>query len=396
MVYPARSGRLNGGKVIQNLCGPFLGETYSEDASQGSHGAQCKGPLHKKTMTVSFTDADEHTNQSVAWMQRTLDRIGFDYKEQKDKIRQSAGYEDGFYGRSEITFTATLDEIRANFLGLGEGLPLDRFMYRSARFGIPSPEPEVDVNSGILHITPHPFKSCEIRFRALSTREWKALPGHVYSLGLPDLPREEQRLRFSTEFFEMIYANRGRTECKVQFDGNEKRSLLALEKFASLMEGANGVPIDAELWIDGVRISAGTISLSRPKWDIDWKRASAAMRALSSVVSHTQQDAIRISLADIFHAPPDFIIFQELIQPPSLRLQFNPSPDTSEKFTSLIYYFYADVCEYTFYALVERPVRSEIALDNGHRQLTCGLPTIIRGYVLTNADDEIRKMMQED
>jgi hypothetical protein len=54
------------------------------------------------------------------------------------------------------------------------------------------------------------------------------------------------------------------------------------------------------------------------------------------------------------------------------------------------------MCASIRYALVERPVRTDIALDNGHRQLTCGLPTLIQGYVLTNADDEIRKMMRED
>jgi hypothetical protein len=352
--------------------------------------------LHKKTMTISFSDADEHTNHPVAWMQRILDETGSDYKEQKEKLRKAAGYEDGFYGTAEVTFTATLDEVRANFLGLGDGLSLDRLIYNSARFGVLSPEPEVDVNSGILHITPNPFKSCEIWFRAPSTSEWKVLPGQVYSLGLPTLPREEQCLRFSTEFFEMIYAVNAPTECKVDFDGNEKRTLLALEMFTSLMEGANGAPIDAQLWIDGVRIVAFTISLNRPNWNINWKRVSEVMRILSAVASHAQQTEILLSLADIRDAAPDLIILQELLQPPSLRLEFDHPPETPEELTSLIYYFYADVCDYTFYVLVERPVLTDIALDNRRRQLTCGLPTLIQRYVLTNADEKMRKMMRED
>jgi hypothetical protein len=54
------------------------------------------------------------------------------------------------------------------------------------------------------------------------------------------------------------------------------------------------------------------------------------------------------------------------------------------------------VCEYTFYVLIERPVHTDLTLDNGRRQLTCGLPTFIQRYVLINADGNMRKMMRDD
>ena len=351
--------------------------------------------LHKRKIIIPFGDADKHP-RPASWMQQVLDGIGVDYSEQKRQIRNAAGYEDGFYGDIQVEFTATLDETRANFLGLGEGLPISKFVYRSARFGMLSPEPEVTANAGILHITPKPFKLCEIRFRSSTTSEWSSLAGQVYGLGIPDLPIEEQRVRFSTELFDIIYAENGKAKCTLEFDSDQKRTLHTLATFATLMEGAGAVPMEVQLWVDRARFGSGTMSVDRPDLNINWKLVSAIMRTLCAIASSQEQNDIRLSLANIEPAAPNLIVFWELLQP-SLRIEFAPLPDTpTHQFTSLIYYFWSDVCEYTFYVLIERPVRADLTLDNGHRQLTCGLPAFIQRYVLINADENMRPMMRDD
>ena len=37
------------------------------------------------------------------------------------------------------------------------------------------------------------------------------------------------------------------------------------------MEGAGGAPTEAQLWIEGVRIAAGTMSVGQPNWNINWE-----------------------------------------------------------------------------------------------------------------------------
>ena len=120
------------------------------------------------------------------------------------------------------------------------------------------------------------------------------------------------------------------------------------------------------------------------------------MRALCSIATPQEQVDIRLSLADIEAAAADLIVLEEILQQ-SLRVEFDPLPDTpAQPFTSLIYYFYAAVSKYTFYTLIERAVHTDRTLDNRHRQLTCGLPMLVQRYVLTNAEDEMCKMMRDD
>jgi hypothetical protein len=290
-----------------------------------AHNANAK--LNKRTITIAFDSVDEHTSHPVAWMHDLLETFGLNYKEQKTKIKNTAGYEDGFYGDMQLVITAPWDDVRANFLGLGEGLPISNLVYRSARFGMLSPEPEVTVSSGILHITPKPYKPCEIRFRAPASAEWQSLAGQVYGLGIPGLPIKEQRVRFSTELFDIIYAENGKAKCKLEFDGDQKRTLHTLATFVSLMEGAGGVPMDVQLWVDRVRFVSGTMSVDRPGLNINWKLVSAVMRILCAVASSQEQNDIRLSLADVEPAATNLIVLWELLQP-SLRAEFAPLPDT--------------------------------------------------------------------
>ena len=104
-----------------------------------------KAKLHKRTISIRFCDADEHTDHPVAWMQQVLEKVNPDYKSRR-LDRNAAGYEDGFYGNIQLEFTATRDEVLANFLGLGEGLPIKQVrVIRLPALVLLSPEPEVTV-----------------------------------------------------------------------------------------------------------------------------------------------------------------------------------------------------------------------------------------------------------
>lgn len=119
------------------------------------------------------------------------------------------------------------------------------------------------------------------------------------------------------------------------------------------------------------------------------------VRLLRLIAGPVEQSHIRLSLADLSSAARDLIAFQQLVEAPSLRVEFEPSSETPSELSSLVYYFYADVCECTFYALVERPMRENILIE-GRRRVTCGLPELCEGYVLRNAIQDERKMMETD
>jgi hypothetical protein len=354
-----------------------------------------KVPLHKRYFTIRFDASAERGDNLLAWMHDAIEVVGPDYEQQKKTIFQTIGYEEG-YGIAQVTFEpATGDEVLENFLGLGSGISLSRFVYTPARFGILSPEPERAWSSGVLHITPDPVTVCELRLRGPSAASPMVLSGHVYSPGIPGLSFEQSRLRFSTDFLEIVWTPGGKADCRMNFGGQEKKGLITIENFCTLIVWWQTGPVEAQIWLRGRRTICGAIPVGPPNMDLDWARVAKIVRLLRSIAGPVEESEIQLSLADLNSAAPDLIAFQELVEAPSLRVEFEPSSGTPPTFSSLLYYFYADVCECTFYALLERPIREDIVIE-GRRRVTCGLPQLREGYVLRNATQDERGMMQDD
>ena len=128
---------------------------------------------------------------------------------------------------------------------------------------------------------------------------------------------------------------------------------------------------------------------------LDWELIAKIIASLRSIVGPAEQSQIQLSLADLDSAARDLSTFQQLVGEPSMRFNFAPSTETPSKFSALIYYFYAAVCEWTFYALLERPICEDILID-GRRRVACGPPRFRDAYVLRDATAEDRRMMQDD
>jgi hypothetical protein len=351
--------------------------------------------LHKRNFTIRFGATDERGDRLVAWMRETIEAVGPDYEQQKRSIFQSVGYEEG-YGIMQVTLEpTTADEVLENFLGLGSGIPLSRFVYTPARFGILSPEPEPDAGFGVLHITPNPVTACEIRLRDPSTAASMVLSGHMYSPGIPSLPFERSQFRFSADFLEIVWSPSGRVKCHIKFHGGEKKHLLSIENLSTLIEWCKTGPVEAQVWLNGRRTIRGPLPLGEPNIGLDWAKVAKIVRLLRSIAGPGQPSQIQLSLADLDSAARDLIAFQQLVEAPSVRLEFNPSSETPPELSSILYYFYADVCECTFYALLERRLCEDILIE-GRRRVTCGVPQLREGYVLRNATEDERKMMQDD
>ena len=324
-----------------------------------------KKALHKCDLAIRFNSADERGDHLLSWMHQAIDAVGPDYNQQKKSILQTAGYEEG-YGIVHATFEpTTADEILENFLGLGGGIPVSRLVYTPARFGILSPEPELDAGPGVFHVTPKPLAVCEIRLRGPGTAAPMVLSGHIYSPAIPDLPFEQRRFRFSADFLEIVWSPSGKAKFRINFDGREKKDLLSIDNFSTLIEWCETGPVEAQIWLDGKRAICGPLPLGRLNIVLDWSKVAKIVRLLRLIAGPLEHSHIQLSLADLSSAARDLIAFQQLVEAPSSRVEFEPSSETPSEFSSLVYYFYADLCECTFYALVERPIRENILIE-GH------------------------------
>jgi hypothetical protein len=351
--------------------------------------------LNKRNLTIRFDAADERGHHLVGWMHDAIEAVGPDYQQRKKSIFQTIGYEES-YGIVQVTMEpTTADEVLDNLLGVGSGIPLTRFVYRPSRFGIRSPDPEIYASSGVLHTTPNPTTTCEIRLRGPSTAAPMVLSGHMYSPSIPNLPFEQSRLRFSADFLEIIWSPGGKADCRIPFEGREKKDLISIENLSTLLVWCESGPVQAEIWLGGKRTIRGPLPLGQPNIRLDWERVAKIVRLLRSIAGPVEQSKIQLSLADLDSAARDLITFQQLVEETSVRFVFTPSTETPTEFSSLLYYFYADVCMWTFYALVERPICEDVVIE-GRRRVTCGLPRRREEYVLRDAIADKQRMMLDD
>jgi hypothetical protein len=168
------------------------------------------------------------------------------------------------------------------------------------------------------------------------------LSGHMYSPAIPDLPFERTRLRFSTDLLEIVWSPSGKADCRINFDGREKKDLLFTENFSTLIEWCETGPVEAQIWLDGKRTIRGPLPLGRPNIDLDWSIVAKIVRLLRLTAGTIEQSHIRLSLADLNSAARDLIAFQQLVEAPSLRIEFEPSFETPSEFGSLIYFIYVE------------------------------------------------------
>ncbi len=100
-------------------------------------------PLNRRKISVNFPPDSKMSGDIVAWMQSTIDSSAPDYSNEKARISDTLGYEDG-YGTGKLTIEAkSEEEIFRAFLGLGKGVTTKVFSYTHSRFGLPDPRPKI-------------------------------------------------------------------------------------------------------------------------------------------------------------------------------------------------------------------------------------------------------------
>jgi hypothetical protein len=317
-----------------------------------------------------------------------------DYEQAKKTIYRTAGYEEGF-GIGQVTIeAASEDEILKNFLGLGSGLRMPRFTFTPSRFGIVSPEPLMDMSSGVLHVTPERAGACEIRLRNPRRSEPIILSGAVYQVGAPVMPPEQTRFRFSAAFMEILYGLDGQAEFRAHLEPHEKRDLLTIENFARLNEWIEEGEIDIQIWLDGNRAVGQILRADRQSAKWDWAIAAGAARLLRNIAGPGMQDQIRVSLQDLGRAS-GLKTFYQFVETGPFRMEFKPLPGAPPQLTTVLYWFDAEIGGHVFYALVERTIVEDIMIE-GRRRITAGNPRHLEAYALTNVTDASRKMMRDD
>jgi hypothetical protein len=350
-------------------------------------------PLNRSEQRIRFEASDEKGNELVLWMQESIDSVKQEYDEAKRAIYQAAGYEAG-YGTVRMTIEArTAEEIMKNFLGVGDGLRVSRFTFTSTRFGIPAPVSQIEASSGIVHIAPVPAGDIELRLRSHLTSQPIVLSGKVYHANLPGESKNQNRLRFSASFLEIVWGPGADTECHIKLAYYEKHDLATIGNFVTLNEWLTGGAVNLQVWSQGRRITVGILNKKDLEPAQEWPKVAVGVRLLQSAAASAIHP-IKVSLYDLELAP-GLKTFSEISKAGSFRVVFDKAPDAPAHFTAILYWFHVDVGEHVFYFLVEWTVVEDILID-AKRRLTAEKHRLLDSYVLTNAGAAARKMMHSD
>jgi hypothetical protein len=372
-----------------------LWENFIRNALKRVRMAENTGePLNRRSLTITFSEADRHDCDLVAWMQNCIAEHEPDYQKKKQELYKSVGYEDGDRVGTVSISASSFEEMANNLLGLGDGLRLSKFTVTPWRFGVMSPKPEVDYSGeGKLVITPNPVDTCEVRLRANDTSY--SLKGQVFALGQPFLRQEDARFRFSAEFFELVI-DRAMTMKNfiTRFEPDTKYKLRTLEAFASLVTwGQKSIPIDVQIWTNGRRLAFGTMSLKFQTNKVDWERLAVSLRNLRGL-SVGNEDNFKLSLHDVLKAGQRLVVLAETAYAPSMRLEVDNEGSPAE-IDSLIFYSFADVGDYLLYALCECELTEDVLLET-RRRLTFGPTKRIDSYVFENPTAQQKEQMEKD
>jgi hypothetical protein len=287
---------------------------------EGRHAQLEKKPLNKTRFAIRFAAEDDRSDDLIQWMQQEIDRVKPDYAQVKTEISRSAGFEEGF-GKVAMKIEAkSEDELTRAFLGLGEGLRVTSFTFTPSRFGIPSAEPEaIKDEGGIVHITPEPSGTAELRFRTSASPEMVVLKADVYR-GPPSTPFEKQTLRFSAPCAEIVVKQQDLSVSTAEINITGKHSLETFEKFSTLKVWFQDGAIELQIWTHAGRVALGTLRSHGPRQP-EWKDVAAAFKLLRSICSPADQERIQIELKDLYSAS-GLKTFVDISNAPTVRVEF--------------------------------------------------------------------------
>lgn len=348
---------------------------------------------HRKRLSLTFTEADDHSDDPVTWMKAEIERVGGAYSDEKQKITTTVGYEDGFGTGRMIVEVDSIEQLHNEFLGLGRGLSVSRFTYTPGRFGILDPKPEVDVSSGTLHITPDPIGDCELRLRNVRSGALATLPGKIFAHSFPGPLTPERRVRFSAPGLELKWTRGAKSDFKLTLHFSTALDFASLEEFVKVVAWLQKDSVDLQIWKDNRRVVTARANPSGSHFN--WTEYLEVVGTLKSLRPMQSADC-KISVTDI-GASKGLLFLHQVTSSPTLRLEYIPVPGTHFDFDTVIYYSTAEVGSLTAYALVERRLIGEIAsTEDGGIRADFGRPLVREGWIAANISEQQRALIVED
>lgn len=264
-----------------------FGEAQIADALRAARIANAQGAeaLNRRWVSFRFAKSDVVEKDTIVAHIAAL-AAKPDYTATKLKFAAGVGYEGG---GGEGKFAVNLDDMGLfidALLGLSKQVPIARFEFRDARFGIPGREAIVISEPSRLEITPQPFTHCTVIVSSPDKTEEILMVGDVFTPGIAGLPAEYRKIRIRTDLLELTVqvGQSGEValgDLKASFDPESRCALEKIDRVAALWSWFGAGDAHLEIRVEGKKLFNGRISDTNATGEAYWR----ALRRLTKVLT---------------------------------------------------------------------------------------------------------------
>ncbi|MBW6525255.1 hypothetical protein KZ813_00195 [Sphingomonas sp. RHCKR7] len=271
--------------------------------------------------TISFQFGDETRRPDVlGWMSDEIERVGgSSYAALKQLLVDTLGFEDG-HGIARIQFSNATPSALADLqLGLIDSLEIDRFSLTPIRFGIESPEPEIEVQGGTIEIMPQGRRGT-LRLRSPDGRQ-AFMPAEVYSAGLPG--RRRKKVRIKAGFIDVILSAGGRLSVRCREDRDRIAMLDHIAGLALLRRSTPSTKLNMSIRTDHSWIDLGYVNNAGS--DPGWEQLVFVIDALRRIAAFDGAEPVASSINAINDRFLPLSVLEALVSTRPLRIEFTPT-----------------------------------------------------------------------
>lgn len=287
----------NGSKAREAIYLRHIWATDMAEALKAARQHSAEGiALNRRHLTIAFTCAERVDDDFADALLAAIGREGADYAENKKRMADSLGYEEG-HGEGQFVLADGHNEqdLQDLMLGRRADLPIESFTITEARFGIPGPIKTM--GPGRLSVDVKPTARCVVTLRRRGSGEELSWPGGVFLSGMDWLPLADRKIRICAGPFEFLLAPEGAVAAHWEAPLDAPRSLDELEREARFRSWMDGTTVDLEIWSEHGEMRSGTVVFELQGDEAKWTEIIEAIRALSRVVPPERRpDDLRVSM----------------------------------------------------------------------------------------------------
>lgn len=343
--------------------------------------------LNKLTLRYSFSDADDHSDDLIRWMEQIVS--GRDrYAEEKQALVSTVGFEDDRIHGSMSIAPEDLEALIDHQIGLNDVAPPVTMTIIERRFGIDSRTPLYSGTPDTAQLRSHPLPA-RVRVRPPEDPDFW-LDGEIY---LPSVqgPLEIMKLRVVTDFLEIVVTGSKQGTVTLINDPDRQLGLNSHRARIDVLRIAASGPLRLMVAVEGKpNIPADTV-LQVDKIDRALEQFSNAIGCLEKASAGVLPTDLTVSQREIDIAWNGLVDFNAMVTGTDVagNFEFEEEPDERLRSVTASYFFdFVEVGGWVFGAVVRRVIET-LEIDGVHARLAFGTARVVEAMIRRGRGEDI-------